>query len=217
MDAPAIIAELDDHGFADTSSTRKVAHINATYWRICGFKPWPFLEKTVALNFDGSSPTPTNMPTDFKAVQSIWGPDGPIHHERIETLRRAYGTDMTTVGQPIYFYFLANTLRFYPVPPAGTGTLQLDYIHRPAALTAVSTEGDIVIPLQYHRLLVTGTLTKLYRMEDDPDNAAWAADEFKELFNEMFADMWQRQFDRPDRVFVTDPEEYDYDASTIFW
>lgn len=217
MDAAAIIAELDDHGFADTSSTRKVAFINATYWRVSGLKPWPFLEKTLALNFDGASPTPTNMPTDFKAVQSVWGTDGPIHWERLDALRRRYGTDMTTVGQPIYFYFLGNVLRFYPIPPAGTGTLQLDYIHRPAALTSGSSESAIVLPLQYHRLLVTGTLVKLYSMEDDPENAALFAGEFKELLGEMYADMWQRQFDRPDRIFITDPEEYDYDASTIFY
>ena len=216
MDAPAILSEIDDHGFSDTSSTRKVALLNATYWRICGMKPWPFLEKTVALNFDGTNAFPSNLPTDFKAVKSIWGTNGPIHWNRLETLRRAYGTDMTTVGQPIYFYFLGTQLRFYPVPPVGTGTLQMDYIHRPAALTSATTEANIIIPLQYHRLLVAGTLVKLYRMEDDPENAAEFAQEFKELFNEMFADMWQLQFDRPDQVFITDPEEFDYDAWSLY-
>lgn len=216
MDAPAILAELDDHGFADTSSTRKVALLNATYWRVCGMKPWPFLEKNVSLNFDGTNPFPSNLPSDFKAVKSVWTSDGPIHFARLDTLRRAFGADMTTVGKPIYFYFLGLQLRFYPVPPAGTGTAFLDYIHRPAALTSVTTEANVVLPLQYHRLLVSGTLVKLYSMEDDPENAAIFGAEFKELINEMFADMWQLQFDKSDQVFVTDPEEYDYDATTLW-
>jgi hypothetical protein len=215
MDVPAIIAELDDHGFADTSSTRKVAQLNATYWRICGMKPWPFLEKNVALDFDGTNAFPSNLPTDFKAVKSLWNTDGPIHFARLDTLRRAYGSDMTTVGAPVYFYFLGTQLRFYPVPPAGTATVQMDYIHRPAALTSVTTEPNIIIPFQYHRLLVTGTLVKLYSMEDDPENASVFAQEFKELMSEMYADMWQLQFDRSDQIFITDPEEYDYDATTL--
>lgn len=214
MDAPAILAELDDHGFADTSTTRKVAQLNSTYWRITSLKPWPFLEKSLALNFDGSSPAPTNLPTDFKAAKSVWSTDGVIHWQRLDTLRRAYGVDMlaSTVGQPVYFYFLGTQLRFYPIPPAGTGTVTMDYIHRPAALTSVTTEANIVIPFQYHRLLVAGTLVKLYSMEDDPEQASIFSAEFKELMGEMYADMWQTQFDRPDQIFMTDPEEFNYEA-----
>jgi len=65
MDVSEIIDDLEDHGFEDTSEARKLAALNDTLWDVTGREPWPFLEKSVALSFNGSSSTPTNLPSDL--------------------------------------------------------------------------------------------------------------------------------------------------------
>ena len=61
MTAAEIIAEIDDAGFDDKDTSIKLSALNEVYWEVCGLEPWPFLEKTVTLAFDGSSGVPTNL------------------------------------------------------------------------------------------------------------------------------------------------------------
>lgn len=199
------IDELNDHGFTDTSITRKVALINDTIWDICSREPWPFLEKSATLNFDGASPVPTNQPGDFRAVLSLVRSDtgDPLDPERYDVMQRKYGQTLLQSGQPVAYYFLKNKLNIYFVP-SSSQTLTLEYLCNHAAVSQSSVEADVLIPAQHHRAVLLGTLYKLYDMDDDFDIGASFQAQYEDRIDKMRNQLWQVQFDRPDRIYGID-------------
>lgn len=213
MDVSEIVEELLSHGFEDTDTNQKIRVINDTVWDIESREPWPFLEKTVALNFSGASPSPTNMPTDVKAVTWLFDTINGISiwPERLSTIRDRYGVNINQVGDPASYYFVAGNLRLYPVPPAATGRYQLDYIASQAELTGTSLEADILLPPRHHRAIVLGSLWRLYKMEDDPENGNMFQIDFENKLQQMREDLFRRQYQRSDQIFVIDEDDlYDY-------
>jgi hypothetical protein len=213
MDVSEILSELVDHGFEDTSTERKLAKINDAIWDIESREPWPFLEKTVALNFDGSSPTPTNMPSDFKTV--LWLYDTmngvTIWPERLSTIRDRYGNQLNQVGSPASYYFIGNTLRLYPVPPASTGRIHMDYVATQPEVNANTTSSQILIPARHHQAIVLGALWRLYKMEDDPENGNMFQIDYENRIQQMREDLFRRQYQRADQIYVIDEDEiFDY-------
>jgi hypothetical protein len=205
------ISELNDHGFTDTGTTRKLGMLNDTLWDIYSREPWPFLEKEATLHFDGSSAAPTDQPSDFRAVTDlVRGSDGgPVGHIRMDELKKQFGTDLVSVGVPVYFYFRKNALRLWKVP-ASSETAILGYIHTPPAITDASADSAILLPTQHARAAVLGTLYKLYDLEDDPELAVRFQQQYEARIQSMRADVWTLQFDRPDHIQVIDPDDYDY-------
>jgi len=203
-------AELSQHGFGDVDSSQQLSVINDTLWDVIGREKWPFREKTTTLNFDGVSPTPTNWPTDIRQV--IWIADttsgNAVLPERLETIRSQYTGNLTTVADPAgFYYFVGYTPYFYPIPSASTGRYTLDYVARQAKLNTASVEADILLPLEYHRIIVLGALVRLYLMDDDTEEAPMFQQQFDAMFQNMREELLRRQYQRPDRIFVTD--EYD--------
>src|SRR5512138_3668534 len=160
MTVAEILQELVDHGFEDTSTAQKLNLINDTLWDIESREPWPFLEKTTTLNFDGSNAAPTNLPSDFK--QALWLYDNTnaitLWPERLSTVRDRYGNQLTTVSDPSIYYFVGTSLRLFPVPPSSTGRFQLDYIATQPKVNENSAEAAILLPPRHHRAIVLGTL-----------------------------------------------------------
>lgn len=206
-------AELSQHGFGDIDSSQQMIVINDSVWDITGRDKWPFREKTLALNFDGSSPTPTNLPSDLRQITYITDTTTgeAVWPERIETIRDRYGSSITTVGDPaVAFYFVAYTPRFYPIPAASTGRYQLDYVARQAKLTTASVEADILLPVEYHRAIVLGALYKLYLMNDDTENVPQVQADYENKIQQMREELMRRQYMRPDQIFITDEgDEWD--------
>lgn len=200
-----MIDEFNDHGFTDTSVTRKVAMINDTVWDICSREPWPFLEKTVDLSFDGTNPYPTNQPSDFQAVLAIANPSNgvPLDPERYDVMERRWGDTLLNPGNPVAYYFIGDQLRVYYVPPSAT-TLRLDYLAKHPVLSSSSIETDFLIPREHHRAIVLGSLYKLYNMDDDYDIGASFQAQYEDRIIKMRNTLWQRQFDRPDRIYGID-------------
>jgi hypothetical protein len=200
------IDEMNDHGFTDTSVPRKVALLNDTLWDICSREPWPFLEKTALLNFDGVSPVPTNMPTDFGSVLSLVRTDngGALDPQRYDVMQRKYQQTLTSPGDPVAYYFLDNTLNIYFVPGASTGLLQLEYLAKQPAVTQASVATDILIPLEHHRAVLLGALYKLYDMDDDFDIGSSFQQQYEDRILKMRNALWARQYDRPDRIYTVD-------------
>ena len=198
-----ILDELGDHGFTDTGTPRKLFFINDTIWDICSRRPWPFLESTVDLTFDGTNPYPTNFPSDWRTTVDIIDPvkNTVMMPMRIETLDKTYGSTLLTAGNgpARSYYFLGDQLRFYPVPSA-TDTARMRYIRRHPQMVQTNIETDILIPREHHRANVMGTLWKLYDMEDDPELASRFEQHYENRLNTMAADILVHQYDRPDII-----------------
>ena len=200
-----MIDEFNDHGFTDTSVTRKVALINDTVWDICSREPWPFLEKKLTLNFDGINPNPTNWPSDFRSLLSLVRTDtgDPLDPERYDVMERKYGQTLKQAGQPVAYYFLGDTLNIYFVPSVGQ-QLDLTYLCTHPTLTSASVATDILLPAQHHRAIVLGSLYKLYDMDDDFDIGASFQAQYEDRIVKMRNELWTRQYDRPDRIYGID-------------
>ena len=199
---------MSDHGFTDLTTARELEVLNDTYYEFCALEAWPFLEKTASPTMTpGNATLSTGWPTDFNKViylvDTVQG-IGLVPEEQ-ETINKKYAYNLTLSGNPIYYYFVGSSPRLFPIP-SNANTCVMAYTSVPAAL-ALTTDVP-VLPLQHHRVLLLGSLFKLYAMEDEPDTAA----EFKALYEDKVekirADIWNRQFDRPRRIY--DVFEYDY-------
>lgn len=211
MTVQDIIDELNDHGFTDTSTARKVALINDTVWDICSREPWPFLEESIDLTFDGSSAIPTNWPTDFRAALVLVDPSNGslLEPKRLDALEKESAEDIDTVDTPTAYYFVGNQLRLFPVPNDGT-TIRMRYLRLHPTLTSSSGAADILIPAQHHRAISLGALYKLYDMEDDFDISQRFQGEYESRLASMRSELWMRQYDRPDRIFDVDTEMLEF-------
>lgn len=211
-DVSALVSELDDHGFADTASARKVGVINDTIADICSREPWPFLEKEFQLTFDGANGLPSNFPADFSKAVGLHDPATgfPIAWERWEVIRKRFANQLNVLGlgSPINYYFVAGKLKVYPIP-AATQLIDLDYICFHPTVTAATLEAGILVPARHSRVIVLGSLYKLYSMEDDPELSTVFATEYEHRLSIMREDLIRVQYDTSDRIFVQDADDYD--------
>lgn len=209
MTVAEIISLIDGHGLTDFSEADKLAAINDALWDISSREPWPFLEKSLALTFNGSSATPTNFPTDFKALLSVVDTQFPrrLYPIRIEDFRTQLGQVSTQAGDPIYYYFLARTPFFWPVPAATNTTVQLTYLARQTKLNSASSEAAILLPLEHHMAILDGALSRLYFEDDDPELAADRKQAMEGRIRDMREEIWKVQYDRYDTIEITDIDD----------
>lgn len=200
-------ADFQAHGFPDIVIADFLTYFNHSYMQFCTREPWPFLEKTLIANFTIGQAQQYTGVTDIKQVLSLINltQGYELAPERADTIYKKYTINLTTAGQPVYYYLpIVNTaapmgkqVHAYPVPISADSS-QLRYIFIPPLLT---TGADVpVVPERFHRILVFGALWQAYRLEDD--NAS--GDEFETLFEEGIQsarqDIWDAQYDRPDYV-----------------
>lgn len=204
------LQELTDHGFEDTTDTRKLVAINDTLADVCSREPWPFLEKTLQFSFDGTSGKPSNFPTDFKALVTLTDPSTgrTINHERRDVLQKRYASQWSLVDIPVYFYMESGVARAYPIPTSGYKLDSL-YLATHPVVTSATLEAEILIPPRHHRVVPIGALYKLYAMEDDPENSSLFKAEYEDRIQKMREDLSHLQYDRPDRIWVTDADDWD--------
>jgi hypothetical protein len=219
MTVAEMMSELSDHGFDDASDARMLAVLNDANRDACSRRPWPFLEKTILLTFDGSSGVPTNSPSDLRAVTSVGiVAGGDTCSTQPQWMRRdvwlsAYASAMTTTGTPTVFTFLKGAPSFYPIPPASM-TIQMDYVCRPAALADNTAEADIEMPPDFHRnVIVNGALYKLYAMEDDTDIAPTFETYYENALQTMVEFCETQQYQRSDVVYPVDLEDLGVDQA----
>jgi len=212
MDVSEIIDRLDAIGFEDTADEDKMDVINDSAWDVESRFLWPFLEKSVALDFDGASATPTNLPTDFKSV--IWLYDTTngttIWPERLSTVRDRYGNKLAEVADPVLYYFVGAEIRLWPIPGTSTGRYQLDYFASQPELATDSLESAILLPKRHHRILLLGALWRLYKNEDDPEQGNMFQEDYEARIAQMRFDLFGRQHQRADQIFVIDEDDEYY-------
>lgn len=209
-----LLLALADYGFEDTGTERKVEKVQAAIWAIERRKPWPFLETSANLSFDGSSGTPTAPPARFRSGLKTRDMTTGRRLEplRLDDAEEHIGVNESQAGDPILYYFEGGQIKVWPVPPAGR-IVRLKYIQRSPAIDEASTwaSGDILIPNEHYEVILYGALQRLYAMEDDVELAVAMAAQFEKSVQEMEADIYPQQFDRPDYIHVFDPDDYDLD------
>lgn len=213
MDVPAMISELNDHGFTDESSTRKLAVLQAAIWELEAMHPWPWLETSTTLTFDGTSDVPTNWATvkpNFRASIKLRDLTNSrrIKPITVDAWEDEYaGAD--NPGSPRLYYFEGMDLHVWPTPAAGT-TMRLRFIKWSDEIAANSPESAILIPKQLVRgLVVNGALSALYDMEDDSELAQRFDARQGKAIQGALETLFKRQYDRPDVITATDPEDWD--------
>jgi hypothetical protein len=209
MTVAEIIEELNESGFTDTGTPDKLKKINATIWDIASREPWPFLETTTTLTFDGTSAVPTNLPADFRAALSVIDTTTgrAIQPERVEVVEKQWPLELSEIGAPFVYYFVGRGMYLARIPTADT-TLRMRYLTVPTAVTDASLEADIIIPPQHHSAIVLGSLVKLYDQEDDPELSVRFEGHYENKIQNMRAEQFMRQFDRPERVHVVEDDDW---------
>jgi len=207
MDVSEILTVLNNHGFEDTDNTQKMEAMNDAYYDVCAREEWPFLETESNISIDVAGNC--TEPTGLSKVISIRIPSIPrkLNPERYENII-TYDPALSQTGDPSCYYFLGNELKFWPKPTATTSAT-IVYSRFPTELTTSSLETDILIPVRHQRILVTGTLFKLYLMEDDAELAGQFERHFENRIERMRADLHTRQIDRPEYILDVTPEDYD--------
>jgi len=212
MDVADMTAEMNDHGFTDTASARKVSMLNDAQYDLAGRFNWPWHLGTATLVFDGTSNVATTgYPTDLNMVYDLSRTDGgefyPLTPIRLDDLDKR-GVDLATVGAPQEYYFIGDELTVNPRPLNGT-TLRLRYYRVPAALAAETLSANVDWPLQHHRVLVLGALYRLYDLEDDPELSVRFQQHFEQRIDGMRSDLMQ-QVDRPEYIHPVDGLDNDW-------
>lgn len=210
MDMAGFISLLNDHGFEDTSSTRKTEVVNDAQWDLASREPWPFLEKQIDLTFNGSSGVPTNAPADLgqvlQVVNKVTG--AIIAPSRNDDFTKWFILSSSDVADPFSFYFVGSTMKFHPIPPNGA-VVRMIYTAVPPALTDTSPESAFMVPARHHRALAYLALSKLYLMEDDPELAASFGQLAEARIQSMRPDVWERQLQDPDYIHIVDMDDTD--------
>jgi hypothetical protein len=212
VDVATLTDLLDEYGFADSDSELKLQAIQGAIWQIEGHKPWPFLETSVDLDFNGSSGTATNLPSDFRAALRVkdLSTGDRITPVRLDDAEDHIGADYSAVGNPAFYYFEGGQMKVWPLPPSSTGRARLKYIRWSTAVTEASAESAILIPKYYHEAILYGALLRLLDSEDDPELSSRYQGHYDLRLLQMETTLFQLQFDRPDVIAITDPDDWDF-------
>lgn len=210
MDVSEMISFLNDSGFTDTTTTRKVAAINDALYDAASRQTWPHLLTTITLTFDGTSAVPTNLPSNLGTVyRAIALPNNyvltPVRLDDID----GRGVDLTQVGPPQEYYFTGSSLNFWPVPTSDV-TVRLRYYKIPAAVTDTTLSAAIDWPYNHHQALVLGAVYRLYDIEDDPENSVRAEQHFEKRLADMIGDQIPQQVDRDEYIHPVAGFDYDW-------
>lgn len=104
--------------------------------------------------------------------------------------------DWYKVNQPksdAFFYIQDTSLFIYPAPTEVIAWgLELFVTHKPADLTAISTEDDIEIPAQFHKVLADGLKEFIYQSQGKINESQVANWDYKRWLENMTAFMKQR-------------------------
>lgn len=213
MDVTEIIAELDDHGFADTSTERKLSAINFAIKNLSQRRAWPFLEKVVAITFDGTSPVPVDTPADLRTVMKLIDTTTGrrIRPQRVDDMEEKYGSQLTVAGDPFFYYFEGTELRIFQVPGVGQ-SLRLRYLRTAPAVVEGGDEATIVVPPDYHEAIIFRALMRLYDLDDDPELAGRFEAHYENVLAQMTEALVTQQKDAPDFIHVVDDDDWDYDT-----
>ncbi len=209
MTVAQMISELDAYGFADLGESEKLVAINDAIWDISSREPWPFLEASIDLTFDGDSAVSDEWPDDFRALVSLTHQDTgrKLLFLRLDQIDRVFGDKADEVGDACAFYFQKGILNVAKVPDENV-VLRMRYLLIPTAVDA-ETE-DIIIPVQHHIAIINGALKTLYLKDDDLELSLAMEKKYEQRLVTMHDELWRQQYDTTETIEITESASWYY-------
>lgn len=107
-----------------------------------------------------------------------------------------------------FFYIQDNSFFIYPAPTEDiVDAIEIFVIHKPSALTTTTTEDEIEIPTQFHKLITSGMRTMIFNWQGKTNEAIQAQNEYDAWIKTMAAFMKQR-YNQPLLKTETDLNDY---------
>ena len=206
--------EMELYGFDDLDDDQKLLLLNEAYFDIATREPWPFLEAVAPITVPPAQSQITNNTlvtgnvTNLNSVLSFIDTTNSITMtpERGDVIEKEYVVAAYT-GTPTKYYFVGDELLVYP-PTDSVINYRLYYTKTPVAAT--TTSDTFLIPARHHSIIVYGALIKAFLVNDDPQ-AAIFQNMFESRYQQMRADVWMNQYDRPDYIgVITDSYDWSY-------
>lgn len=203
MNYKALQDEVLAHGFAESYRTRVKTWLNQSQARIARHVEIRELYATSSIATVGGTAT-YSLPSDFVRATGVMDVSNqiPLDYVPDVNILRVYNAGTANQGTPVAYSLGESGLLLAPVPN-GVTTLTLTYYKRP---TDMSADGDVsILPADYHDLMVSWTLSRAYRAEDDVQMSQFHMSEYQRDLGLLSAD---RQFedDQPRQVEGTWPE-----------
>ncbi len=108
-----------------------------------------------------------------------------------------------------FFYIQDTSIFIYPTPDEViTGGLEIFVIHKPAELTISSTEDDIEIPTQFHKLISDWLRPYIFESQRKTNDAVNAQAEYENGIKKMSTFMKQRYNQPITKTFVNNLNLY---------
>ena len=205
---------MEDYGFDDVSRTTLTRLIDDAHKEACLREPWPFLEKaetiTQAVN-DATVTTVAGVTPDGNVIGKVLALVNKTDNVILEPLRsdsqmKDYVYDLDVTGVPTNYYFIGDQLFLWPTPNTAK-ELRIRYLTEPVTLTEASPDSAILWPMKHDSVILYSALSKAYFINDDPQGAV-----MQQVMDARLqiarADLWMKQFDRPDRMVVLDDNDY---------
>jgi len=191
------IQSMRNHGFTDTDTATLTELLNDAYEDVWGREAWPFRDAQTTETTTAGNATLT-LPTDFGKATSLVIDDLAVNliPKRHDELLHQFSGDLTYSGLPIYYYFVGNVLKLYPVPDA-VYTVTIAYVKKFTPLTSGTDEPALP---SNHRIVLLGALASAYDMEDDTDLAVRFEGRFENRMQTVREEWWMQQYDKPDLV-----------------
>jgi len=206
--------EMELYGFDDLDDDQKLLLLNEAYFDIATREPWPFLEDVAPITVPAAQSQITNNAlvtgnvTNLNSVLSFIDTTNSITMtpERGDVIEKEYVVAAYT-GTPTKYYFVGDELFVYP-PTDSVINYRLYYTKTPVAAT--TTSDTFLIPARHHSIIVYGALVKAFLVNDDPQSAVFQ-NMFEARYQQMRADVWMNQYDRPERIgVITDSYDWSY-------
>jgi len=186
MDLTALIARCKAR-FRDpdndiVSDTEWTAYLNEAYQAVLAVCPWlPSLEGTWTVTVPAGTSS-VAVDSDVWRVERVSDADGVVLEAINDPTRERALAD----GTPQVYRMYANMLEVYPAPDVNV-TYTVDGWQAPPVL-AIGTDVPL-LPVAYHRLLVSGALEAAYLDDGNGDQAAAHGNAFAAGVSRMVAEM----------------------------
>jgi hypothetical protein len=198
---------MEDYGFDDLDRATLARLIDDAHKELCLREAWPFLEKQENISQAANDNSVTTTNPLGKVLSFVNTSDEVVLSPlRTDSQMKDFAYDLDEAGIPSYYYFIGEDMFVYPTPEVAK-TFRIRFLTQPSTLDINSSDSDFLWPERHDSVLLYSALSKGYYINDDPQGAAMqqVMDARLQVARD---DLWMRQYDRTDRVFVWDDNEY---------